>query len=268
MDDPAFAERLATYGRRSASPGAAVSLLRMNTQIDISGVLPMIQAPTLVMNRTGDRDVHVEEGRWIADRIPGARFVELAGDDHFPWIGDQDALLDEVQEFLTGDRASHDGSRVLATILFTDIVDSTRRAGDLGDAAWRELLDEHDRVTQESVRRWRGRLVKSTGDGALATFDGPGRAIGCAQDIVARIDQIGLDIRAGLHTGELEIRGAETSGVAVHLAARIAALANSGEVLVSRTVRDLVAGSRIHFTDRGSHELKGFPEPWPIYAVS
>ncbi len=240
----------------------------MNTQIDISGVLPMIQAPTLVMNRTGDRDVHVEEGRWIADRIPGARFVELAGDDHFPWIGDQDALLDEVQEFLTGDRASHDGSRVLATILFTDIVDSTRRAGDLGDAAWRELLDEHDRVTQESVRRWRGRLVKSTGDGALATFDGPGRAIGCAQDIVARIDQIGLDIRAGLHTGELEIRGAETSGVAVHLAARIAALANSGEVLVSRTVRDLVAGSRIHFTDRGSHELKGFPEPWPIYAVS
>ena len=265
--DPAFAERLATFARRSASPGAAVALLRMNTEIDISGLLPTIQAPTLVMNRTGDRDVNVEEGRWLAERIPGARFVELPGDDHVPWIGDQDRLLDEIQEFLTGDRAAHDGSRVLATILFTDIVDSTARAGELGDAAWRELLDEHDRIIAEVVRRWRGELIKSTGDGALATFDGPGRAISCARDLVVGMRTIGLQIRSGLHTGEIEIRGPETSGVAVHLAARIAALADGDEILVSRTVRDLVAGSRVTFTDRGVHTLKGFAEPWPIYAV-
>lgn len=240
----------------------------MNTQIDITGGLPLIQAPTLVMHRTGDRDVNVEEGRWMAERIPGARFVELEGDDHFPFVGDQDTLLDEVQEFLTGYRVPHESSRVLATILFTDIVDSTRHAGVVGDAAWRELLDEHDRIIAESVRRCRGRLVKSTGDGVLATFDGPGRGIGCARDIVRRVEAIGLKVRAGMHTGELELRGAETSGVAVHLAARIAALAGPGEVLVSRTVRDLVAGSKYRFAARGTHELKGFSEPWPIYAVS
>lgn len=265
--DPVYAERLGTYFRRSASPGAAATLLRMNTAIDITGILPLIHVPTLIMHRTGDADARIEEGRWMAERIPGARFAEMPGTDHMPWIGDQDSILDEIQEFLTGERAAHDGSRILATILFTDIVESTARARAMGDARWRELLDEHDRVVGEGVRRWRGQVVKSTGDGALATFDGPGRAISCARELTGRMKELGLDIRAGLHTGEVEMRGADTSGVAVHLAARIAALAGPGEILVSRTVRDLVAGSRFAFEERGDHEFRGFTEPWSIYAV-
>ena len=267
IDDEPFARRLATYFRRSASPGAAVALLKMNTQLDIRGVLPAIHVPTLVMHRTDDRDASVEEGRWLAGQIPKARFVELGGSDHLPWVGDQDSILDATQEFLTGVRPEPEPTRVLATILFTDIVDSTRLAHELGDRAWRALLERHDALCDDCVARFRGRLIKRTGDGIHATFDGPGRAIGCAREIVRGARELGIGIRAGLHTGECEIRGGETDGVAVHLAARIAALADADEVLVSRTVRDIVAGSDFEFTDRGSHELQGFPDSWQVYSV-
>lgn len=267
VGDEAFARRLATYLRRSASPGAAVTLLRMNAQIDITDVLPTIHVPTIVIHRTGDRDINVEEGRWLADRVPGAVFKELPGDDHFPWVGDQDAILDEVQEFLTGVRPVSDAARVLATIMFTDIVGSTRLAHKVGDQAWKSLLDRHDRICEDSIHRFRGRLINRTGDGVLATFDGPGRGIKCAKEILDRVSELGLGIRSGLHTGECELRGEDAAGVAVHLAARISALAGSGELLVSRTVRDLVAGSGIDFEDRGNHELRGFPEKWRLFAV-
>ena len=267
IEDEAFARRLATYFRRSASPGAAVTLLRMNTQIDITNVLPAIHVPTIVIHRTGDRDSNVEEGRWLADRIPGARFKELPGNDHFPWVGDQDAILNEIQEFLTGVRPVSDGTRVLATIMFTDIVGSTQLAHKVGDQAWTSLLDRHDHICEDSIHRFRGRLVNRTGDGVLATFDGPGRGIACAKEILDRVRELGLEIRSGLHTGECEIRGEETAGVAVHLAARVSALAGPGELLVSRTVRDLVAGSGVEFEDRGTHGLRGFPEEWQLFAV-
>ena len=267
MGDDAFVRRLATYFRRSASPGAAVALLKMNTQLDITHVLPTIHVPTLVMHRTEDLDVNVEEGRWLAERIPGARFVEFPGADHLPWVGNQDGILDEAQEFLTGARPEPDATRVLATILFTDIVESTRHAHKLGDSAWKTLLEKHDKLCENYVERFRGRLIKRTGDGIHATFDGPGRAISCAREILDGARDLGVGIRAGLHTGECEIRGEETEGVAVHLAARVAALADSGEVLVSRTVRDLVAGSGLEFTDRGTHEMRGFPEEWQVFLV-
>lgn len=268
MNDEAFAQRLATYLRRSASPGAAVALLKMNTQLDITRVLSTIHVPTLVMHRSGDLDADVEGARWMAGQIPGAKFVELAGQDHFAWIGDQDAVLDEVQEFLTGARRESDATRVLATILFTDIVDSTRHAHALGDKAWKALLERHDTLCESCIERSRGRLIKHTGDGIHATFDGPGRAVACARGILDGARELGVEVRAGLHTGECEIRGDESEGVAVHLAARVAALAEPGEVLVSRTVRDLVAGSNLAFTDRGSHALRGFPEEWQLYSVS
>lgn len=265
--DEAFIQRYTTYLRRSASPGAAVALLRMNTEIDIREVLPIIHVPTLVIHRTGDRDSDIEEGRWVAGHIPEARFVEIAGEDHPPWIGDQEAVLDEIQEFLTGERPAPNITRVLATILFTDIVDSTRHAHEIGDQAWKALLDRHDLICRKCISRYRGRLIKRTGDGVHATFDGPGRAIRCAQEILEGAQELRIDIRAGLHTGECELRGEETEGVAVHLAARVAALANPGEVLVSRTVRDLVAGSGIEFTDRGNHNFRGFPDKWQVFSV-
>ena len=267
MGNEDFVERLATYLRRSASPGAAVTLLKMNTQLDITHALPTIHVPTLVMHRTNDLDVNIEEGRWLAERIPGARFVEFSGPDHMPWIGDQNGILDEIQEFLTGARPEPNPTRVLATILFTDIVESTRHAHELGDFAWKTLLEKHDRICENSVERFRGRLIKHTGDGIHATFDGPGRAISCASEILECAKGLGVDIRAGLHTGECEIRGETTEGVAIHLAARVAALAKSGEVLVSRTVRDLVAGSGLEFTNRGVHKIRGFPEKWQLFSV-
>ena len=267
MNDRDFVRRLATYCRRSASPGAAVALLKMNTQLDISHVLPSIHVPTLVMHRSGDLDVNVEEGRWLAERIPGARFSEFPGEDHMLWAGDKDSILNETQEFLTGSLPEPDMTRVLATILFTDIVESTSLAHKLGDKAWKALLDEHDQLCELCLERFRGRLIKRTGDGIHATFDGPGRAISCAKAILDGAQSLGLGIRTGLHTGECEIRGDETEGVAVHLAARVAALAESGEVLVSRTVRDLVVGSEIEFKNRGTHQLRGFPEEWQVFAV-
>jgi pimeloyl-ACP methyl ester carboxylesterase len=267
-EDDAFKRRLATYFRRSASPGAAVALLRMNTQIDVRDVLPSIQAPTLVLHRTHDRDVNVEEGRWIADRIPGAKYVELAGDAHTLWAGDTDAVVDEIEEFLTGVRRGPEPDRVLATVLFTDIVGSTERASELGDRRWRELLEQHHAVVRRHIDRFQGREVDTVGDGFLAAFDGPARAVRCARAIGDALRELGIDVRAGLHTGECELVDDKVAGVAVHTGARVAARAGPGEVLVSQTVKDLVAGSGIKFEERGEHVLKGVPGQWRLYAVS
>jgi class 3 adenylate cyclase len=267
VPDAAFARRLATYFRQSASPGAGAALYRMNTQIDTREVLPTITVPTLMLHRTGDLDANVEEGRWIAGQIPGARFVELPGDDHLPWVGDQDRLLDEVQEFLTGTRPAPEMDRVLATVLFTDIVGSTERAVELGDRGWHELLDRHHAVVRRELERFRGREIDTAGDGFFATFDGPGRAIRAACRIREALADFGISIRAGVHTGELEIMGEKLAGVAVHAGARVLAMARPGEILVTRTVVDLVAGAGITFEPRGSHALKGLPGEWPLFAV-
>ena len=266
--DEAFKRRAVAYLRRSASPGAAVALLRMNSQIDVRDVLPTIQVPTLVLQRVDDRDVNVEEGRWIAAQIPGAKYVELPGDEHLIWAGDVDAVVDEVEEFVTGSRPVHEPDRVLATVLFTDVVGSTQRAHELGDRRWRELLEEHHVIVRRALERFQGREVDTAGDGFLATFDGPARAIRCARAIVNGLRDVGLDVRAGLHTGECELLGDKVAGVAVHTGARVSSLAEPGEVLVSSTVKDLVAGSGIEFEDRGVHELKGVPDEWRLYAVS
>jgi class 3 adenylate cyclase len=266
--DEAFKRRAVSYLRRSASPGAAVALLRMNSQIDVRDVLPTIRVPTLVLQRVGDRDVKVEEGRWIAGQIPGAKYVELPGDEHLIWAGDVDAVVDEVEEFLTGSRPVQEPDRVLATVLFTDIVGSTRRAHELGDRRWRELLEQHHVVVRRALERFQGREVDTAGDGFLATFDGPARAIRCAREIADGLRDVGLEVRAGLHTGECELLGEKVTGVAVHTGARVASLAQPGEVLVSSTVKDLVAGSGIEFEERGVHELKGIPGEWRLYAVT
>ena len=212
--------------------------------------------------------MNVEEGRWIAAQIPGAKYVELPGDEHLIWAGDVDAVVDEVEEFLTGTRPLHDADRVLATVLFTDIVGSTERAAELGDRRWRELLDEHNASVRRQLERFRGREVDTAGDGFLATFDGPARAIRAACAIRDSVRGLGLDIRAGLHTGECELMGDKVGGIAVHTGARVADAAGPGEVFVSSTVRDLVSGSGIAFEDRGVHELKGVPGEWRLYAVA
>ncbi|MBA3776525.1 MAG: adenylate/guanylate cyclase domain-containing protein [Betaproteobacteria bacterium] len=268
MGDEAFARRLATYFRRAASPGAAVALLRMNTQIDIRHVLPTIRVPTLVIHRTGDRQANVEEGRWLAGQIPGARFVELPGIDHLPWVGDQDAILDEIQEFLTGVRSFPESNRVLATVLFTDIVGSTEHAARLGDRAWRDLLDSHHALVRKELARFRGREIKTVGDAFIATFDGPARAIRCACGIRDRVTEIGIQVRAGLHTGEIELIGDDIGGIGVHIGARVVASARPGEVLVSSTVKDLAAGSGIDFADCGARILKGVPGEWRLFAAT
>jgi class 3 adenylate cyclase len=266
-DDPDFKRRLLSYLRRSASPAAAAALLRMNTQIDIREVLPTIHVPTLVLHRLNDLETKVDEGRWIAGRIPGAKFVELPGGDHLPWVGDQGSVLDEIEEFLTGVRPAPEEDRVLATVLFTDIVSSTERAAALGDREWGALLDSHHERIRSNFGRFRGREVATAGDGFLATFDGPIRAVRCAMSAVAAVGDLGIQIRAGLHTGEVELDGADVRGIAVHIGARIASLAGPSEVLVSSTVKDLVAGATLEFEDRGEHELKGVPGAWRLYRV-
>ena len=239
----------------------------MNARIDVRDVLPAIRVPTLVMQRTGDRDARPEEGRYIAARIPDARFVELAGDVHVPWI-EADQIVDEIEEFLTGARHAPEPDRVLATVLFTDLVGSTARAAALGDSRWKALLGAHDRAVRWQLERFRGREIDTAGDGFLATFDGPARAIRCACAISDAVRELDLAVRAGVHTGEVELAGDRIRGIAVHIGARIAASAAAGEVLVSSTVKDLVAGSGLAFEDRGEHELKGVPGSWRLYAVS
>jgi class 3 adenylate cyclase len=255
------------FERMSASPGAAITLLRMAADIDVRHILSTVHVPTLVLHRTGDTFVPLAQGRYLAEHIPGARFVELPGTDHLYFVGDTGPLLDEVEVFLTGQRQQHDADRVLATVLFTDIVDSTRHAAELGDRRWRDLLDNHDALVRRQVDRFRGRTVKGTGDGVLATFDGPARAIRSACAIVEAARQLGVELRAGLHTGECEVRGDDLGGIAVHIGARVAAMAAPGEVLASSTVKDLVAGAGLRFADRGTHVLKGVPGEWRIYAA-
>jgi len=254
--------------RLSTSPNAAVSAMRNLLDTRVPHVLPSIQAPTLVVHRRGDRHVRVEHGRYLAEHIRGAQYRELDGEDHLFFAGDTDALADEIEEFLTGVRPVAVTDRVLATVLFTDIVDSSTRAAQLGDRAWRKLLDAHDAVVRTQLERFRGREVNTTGDGFLATFDGPARAIHCAKELTSGLRALDLAIRAGVHTGEVEVRGDDIGGIAVHTGARVAALARAGEVLVSSTVKDLVAGSGIAFESRGEHELKGVPGSWKLFAVT
>ena len=267
-DDPAFQRWWGRFERLGASPAAAAALMRMNSQIDISNIVPTIRVPTLVIHRTEDVTINVEGGRFLAEHIPGARYLELPGKDHLPFVGDNAGeIADAIQEFLTGSRAPVEIDRVLATVLFTDIVGSTEKAAALGDSRWRKLLDDHHGTIRRNLSRFRGREVKTTGDGILATFDGPARGVRCACAIAEEIHPLGIDVRAGLHTGECEIMGEDVGGIAVHIGARVASLAGAGEVLVSRTVKDLVAGSGLRFADRGSQTLKGVPGDWQIYAV-
>jgi pimeloyl-ACP methyl ester carboxylesterase len=253
--------------RAVISPGAARAYMRILSEIDVRPVCPAVRVPTLVIHRTGDATVSVEGARWLAQNLRGARYVELPGDDHIPWLGDATTVLDEVQEFLTGTRGDAEMDRVLATVLFTDIVGSTERAAQVGDHRWREELDRHDAVVRQELERFRGRLVKSTGDGSLGTFDGPARAIRAACAARDGLRGLGVQIRAGLHTGEIELRNEDVGGIAVHISARVAAAAGPAEVLVSSTVKDLVAGSGLRFTDRGAHTLQGVPGEWRLFAV-
>jgi len=266
-DDEQFKRWWARAERLGASPGAMIALYRMNMEIDVRDVLPVISVPTLVIHRVGDRVVSVEEGRDIAQRIPGAKYVELPGSDHAPFVGDQDTILDEIEEFLTGMRHGPEPERVLATVLFTDIVGSTERAAEIGDRRWRDLLSNYYALGRNELARFRGREVQTTGDGFLAAFDGPARAIRCACAMSDGVRRLGIEMRAGLHTGECEVMGENLGGIAVHIGARVAAMAAPSEVLVSSTVKDLVAGSGIGFEDRGPHRLKGLPEEWRLFAV-
>jgi class 3 adenylate cyclase len=252
--------------RAGMSPRMALLTWQGNlTQVDVRDILGSVRVPTLVLHRK-DEATPVEFARELAANIPGARLVELDGVDHWPAVGDIKSITGEVEEFLTGHRHEHPPDRVLATVLFTDIVDSTRRAAELGDRRWRELLERHDEFTRAEITRFQGRVVKQTGDGFLATFDGPTRAVRCATALADRIPELGIDVRGGLHTGECELRSDDIGGIAVHIGARIAALAQAREVLVSSTVRDLVNGSGIAFVDRGSHVLKGVPGKWKLFA--
>jgi class 3 adenylate cyclase len=266
---PQGIEVLAKIERLSASPGAIKAIALLNAKIDVRPILSSIRIPTLVLHRTGDLQVPIEAGRALAGQIPDAKFIEYPGDDHVFWSGDVEEFLGDIEEFVTGsrDRSSVEVERVLATVLFTDIVDSTRSAAAMGDHAWRRLLDNHDAIARQTVEKFRGNLIKTTGDGILATFDGPGRAVRCALAFSAAAGQAGLPLRAGLHTGEIELRDRDVGGIAIHAAARVMAQAHANEVLVSRVVTDLVAGAGLKFAERGSHELKGIPGKWDLFAA-
>jgi pimeloyl-ACP methyl ester carboxylesterase len=253
--------------RAAASPGAALAIIRMNHEIDVRHILPTVSVPTLVLHRMGDRPVSVEHGRYLGRHIPGAKYVELPGEDHLPWAGDTDALCGEIQVFLTGARSEPEPDRVLATVLFTDIVDSTKRAAEAGDRAWRELIGHHHFLVRQQLERHRGREIKTTGDGFLATFDGPARAVRCGRAIVDAIKSLDMHVRAGVHTGECEIMGEDLGGIAVHIGARVAALAGADEVMVTNTVKDLVAGSGLRFEARGHRTLKGVPGEWNVFVA-
>jgi class 3 adenylate cyclase len=267
-ENPAMLRSFGLFERAAASPGMVSALLRSYKDIDVSDILPALRVPTRVINRVGDPVVPVELARWTSEQIPGAVLVELEGDDHIPWLGDADALVDEIEESMTGSRHAAQPDRALATVLFTDIVGSTERAGELGDRRWRELLERHHDLVRAQLGAHDGREVKTMGDGFLATFDGPAKAIRCATAIAGRSSADGVEIRAGVHTGECELIGDDVGGMAVHIGARVMAKAGPGEVLVSGTVKDLVVGSGIEFDDLGNHELKGVPGEWRLLAVA
>jgi class 3 adenylate cyclase len=266
-EDQDFHRWFARLERLTATPGVAKQLTSWTAAIDVRAALPAITAPTLVLHRTDDMAAPIEGGRYLAEHIHGARFVELAGDEHYPFVGDVDLVVDEIEEFLTGERPRHVIDRALATVLFTDIVGSTERAAALGDRRWHDLLQRHDAVVRRELERFGGREIKRTGDGFLATFDGPARGIRCAAAIRDALAQLGLEVRSGLHTGECELFDGDIGGIAVHIAARVNALAGAREVLVSGTVKDLVVGSEIQFAPRGDTELKGIPGRWPVFTV-
>jgi class 3 adenylate cyclase len=268
MDDDEFRQWWGRFERMSASPGLALSVFLLNSRMDIRDVLPAIHVPTLVLHRIGDM-VPVEGGRYIAEHVPDAQLVELPGIDHWPWLDGGADVLELVEEFVTGKRSAPEPDRVLATVLFSDIIDSTARAADLGDAEWRRILTRHDSVVREAVETERGVIVKSTGDGALARFDRPTAGVQAAHAIASMLpERLGLQARLGLHTGEIELVEGDVAGMAVHIAARIGALASPGEVLVSRTLRDLVVGSELAFQDAGTHALKGVPDSWQLFALA
>jgi len=257
----------ARFERLGASPSAVVALMRMNSEIDIRPILPSIRVPTFIVHRQGDVRVNVEAGRFMARQIPNAKYLELPGSDHALWTGETERILDAVEEFLTGSRSEIESDRVLATVLFTDIVNSTKRAETIGDRAWHDVLDRHNALVRREISRHRGHEVRTMGDGFLATFDGPARSIRCALAINEGVEALGLQVRAGLHTGEVEMADDDLSGIAVHIASRVATMAKPGQVLVSNTVRDLVAGSNIRFHDEGSHSLKGLTESVRLFAA-
>jgi class 3 adenylate cyclase len=265
VGNTAFEQWWGRMQRSAVSPGMARKLMDMLAETDLRGLLPTIRVPTLVMHRTGDRYVSIEHGREVAELIPGARFIEHPGEDNYSWV--EGPGIDDVEEFLTGRRPSVDIDRVLATVLFTDIVDSTAHASRLGDGRWRTLLDEHNAIVRSELDRWRGTEIKTIGDGFLARFDGPARAVRCAAEIIESVSPLGLTVRAGLHTGECELVADDVAGIAVHIGARVMACADAGEVLASSTVKDLVAGSGLRFCDRGTHDLKGVPDRWHLYAL-
>ncbi|MEM7221963.1 MAG: alpha/beta fold hydrolase [Pseudomonadota bacterium] len=265
--DEQFRQWWAKYLRLGASPSAVVNVFRMNAAIDVREILPAIHVPTLVLHRAGDRAIEIEQGRFLAQQIPGAELAELSGDDHLWWVGDSESIVNRVQEFLTGERQVVEPDRVLATLLFTDIVDSTKQVTEMGDSRWRDTLARHNSVMQTAIKRFRGRAVKTTGDGFLATFDGPARAIHCAHAASEEMQQMGIEIRSALHTGEIELIGEDVGGIAVHIAARILAEAKAGEIWTSGTVKDLVIGSSLRFSERGTYSLKGVSGEWPLHAV-
>jgi len=265
-DDPDAREWFARMERMGTSPAMLRFLYAMYLEIDVRRVLPLVHAPTLVLHRRGDRVVNVRNARWLAEQLPNARYVELEGADHVP-LADPDQILDEIELFVTGKPAPVDVDRVLATVMFTDLVSSTARAAKLGDKRWREVLEKEQRIVRAQLARFRGDEIKTTGDGFLATFDGPVRAIKCGSAIISEVGKAGLEVRVGLHTGEIERMGDDVGGIAVHIASRVGGLAGGSEVLVSETVRGIVAGSGIAFADRGTHALKGVPDEWRLFAV-
>lgn len=264
-DKPNAAERLATYFRSAASPGAAAAIMKMNREIDVRHILPAIRTPTMVLHRIGDRVSEIGHARYLTEHIPGAKLVELPGQDHTFWIGGGGDILEHIEQFLTGKQATHQPERVLATVLFADIVSSTDRAAKLGDKPWRELLQEFYLKVRDVLQQFRGQQISTSGDGFLAAFDGPARAIRCAGAVCEAVRTLGLQVRCGLHTGECERVGDDLAGIAVHIGSRVAGLAGPGEVLVSQTVRDLVAGSGLVFEARGAHVLKGVPGEWRLF---
>jgi class 3 adenylate cyclase/dienelactone hydrolase len=269
LSDEAARRMAARFERGGATPAAAIALTKMNSEIDARRILPAIRVPTMIIHRAGDHAVPVEAGRYLAANIPGAKYLELPGDNHVPWYEPEilDRMVGEIEEFLTGSRSETVVDRVLATVMFTDIVESTKRAAELGDYRWRALLDRHDETVRQQLIRFRGQEVKNLGDGFLVTFDGPARAVRCASAIAEAMEPLGIAVRAGLHTGEIEFKADDIGGIAVHIASRVANIAEPSETFVSSTVRDLVAGSGLRFRDRGSHKLRGLPEKLHLYSL-
>jgi pimeloyl-ACP methyl ester carboxylesterase len=268
LDDPRFVRWWARFERLVATPGAYRELAMIFRDLDVRAVLPSIQAPTLVLQRVGDRITPVAQARYLAATIPGARLVELPGDDHIPFLGDADSVVDEIEEFVTGSRPAPDADRLLATVLFTDIVGSTARQAAMGDRAWKDLVLAHHAIVRAALSRWRGVENDTAGDGFYATFDGPARAVRCALEVTDRVRDLGIEIRAGVHTGECEIVDGKCGGIAVAIGARISGLAGPSQILVSQTVKDLVTGSGLAFEDYGEHLLKGVAQPWHLFDAS